>query len=330
MRAEYLYWSIIIFSVIILVLVTCMVTILLNKKSTLKKRAAIVQQLEEWIMDIILENSGEAGYLFSIPSHIRPLLENKLARKVLVRELTKAKKSLSGSSGENLEKIYNQLNLHEISMRRLDNKHWHIKAKGIQELAIMNQHAYIEKILAHTNHADPMVRMEAQTAMVRLKGYDGLQFFDSLSYPLSEWHQVNLLSLLANQPIIANEGIYHWLNSSNDSVVQFSLKLISEQHASEFHDDVIKSLNHTNQSVRREAILCLGQMPSGNAAAELTTRFATEPDKNIRICIINEFRNTGSDIDLPFLENLRHQCDLDIKLAANKTVLYLEKNFNSL
>ncbi|MEP7109077.1 MAG: HEAT repeat domain-containing protein [Ferruginibacter sp.] len=304
-----------------------MLLILLGKKRILIKTGLIASQLEEWLMDVILENNSEINHVFLIPREIKLLLQSKFARSILLGELITLKKSLSGNSGDNLEKIYNQLNLKEISLKRLTSKLWHVKAKGIQELAIMNQHSNNAIILELTNHQDHMVRMEAQTALVRLRGYKGLQFFDNLTYPLSEWHQLNLLSLLAHQPITGENGIFNWLHSSNVSVLQFSLKLIGEQHAMEFHEEVVKCLSHPNEIVRREAILCLAQMPSNAAAEELNRQFTVEPEKNLRVCIINEFRRTGSDLDLPFLQTLQHDEDVDIKLAANKTVLYLQKVF---
>ncbi|MBC7887002.1 MAG: HEAT repeat domain-containing protein [Ferruginibacter sp.] len=325
MRVEYLYWAMIFFSLVSLVLIVSMAVIVLSKKNIIKKRSIITGQLEDWVMDVALENNSGANHVFLVPMNTELLLKGRLAGKVLLRLLIKLKKSLSGKSGENLGTIYNQLNLEQISLKRLQGKLWHVKAKGIQELAIMNQHAYHEQIFELAQHKDPMVRMEAQTAMVRLQGYKGLQFFDQLTYPISEWHQVNLLHLLANQPITGDSGIFNWLNSPNATLVQFSLKLIGEQHAAEFQDEVIKCLVHPNAIVRMQAILCLGQIASDSAAPELRKHYIAEPDKNLQLCIINEFMKMGSQHDLPFLQNLQHAADADIKLAADKTVLYLQK-----
>ncbi len=329
MKAEYLYLFIILFAFITLLLVVSMLMIVLRKKAYKRLTNVIARQLEGWIMDVILENNVGPNYTFAVPGKIQLLLQTGLAKKVLLREMMKVKKSLSGTSGINLEKVYIQLGLQEISLNRINNKHWHVKAKGIQELAIMNQHQYQQIISQLTNNHDHMVRMEAQIAMVRLDGYKGLHFFDNLTYPLTDWLQVNLLQLLANQPITVEMGIINWLHSGNVSVIQFSLKLIAEQHAIEFQDEVISCLNHESKLVRQEAVLCLGQMPSAEVAEELKARFIIERDINIRLCIINEFIKTGSGDDLPFLKKLFADEDVDIKLAANKTVLYLQKTFNT-
>lgn len=325
-RPGYLYLAIALFVFITLVLVVCMIVVMLKKKTAAAIRSTIAGQLENWIMDIILENAP-AEKDFEIPATIRILLHAKIAKKVLLDELVSVKKSLSGVSGLNVERVYHQLDLCSLSLNKLASHHWHIKAKGIQELAIMNENRFIENIFSLTNNKDLMVRMEAQTAMVRMEGYKGLAFFESLTYPLSEWHQLNLLYLLANHPVTESEDVKNWLHSSNPSVVQFGLKLIAEQHASQFHQDVVTCLTHPGETVRKEAILCLGQLPSLEAAEELNQHYNSETDKNLRICIINEFQKTGSDIDLPFLESLQFTDDADINLAANKSVLYLKNAF---
>ena len=325
MRAEYLYLSIILFAFIALILVVSMLLIILHIKARLKIRSWISGQLEPWIMDIILESNADEGHVFEVPATLKNLLQGDAARRILSRELVNIKKSLSGLSGRNLEKVYSQLNLQQISLKRIANKHWHIKVKGIQDLAIMAQQGNSNMLFELTNDKDPMVRMEAQTAMVRLQGYKGLQFFDNLIFPLSEWHQLNLLYLLGSQPITAENGIFNWLHADNPTVVQFSLKLIAEQHAIEFHEDVVKCLNHESDVVRKAAVICLGQMPSNEAATEMHKLYAREKDKNVKLCIIKELMRTGSDQDFPFLQILQHDGDVDIKLAANKTVLYLKK-----
>ncbi|MEO6547073.1 MAG: HEAT repeat domain-containing protein [Ferruginibacter sp.] len=313
------------FAILIVVLVAGILLTMFRKKIISEKRSTIVGQLEDWIMEVVLDDV-EVGKTFEIPAMIGKILKIQLAKRVLLRKLMELKKSLSGVSGENIQRVYQQLNLQEISLKRLNSRYWHIKARGLQELAVMHQDAFHEKVFKFTNDEVNMVRMEAQISMVRLQGYKGLQFFDILSYPLSEWHQLNLLSLLGHLPLSNEAGILNWLQSSNISVIQFSLKLIGEQHAVEFHDEVIKCLSHPHVIVRREAILCLGQMPSNEAAIALKAHFENEPDRNLRMILIQILTKTGSHLDLPFLQPLQNADDEDIKLVANRSVLYLQKN----
>ncbi|MCW3090953.1 MAG: hypothetical protein JWP81_2022 [Ferruginibacter sp.] len=321
---RFLYGAIVFFSFLTVILVSGILITVLRKKIMFDKRSMIVRQLEDWIMEVVLENASD-NQSFFLPAAVSLVLKSQLAKRVLLRKLMELKKSLSGVSGDNIQKVYSQLNLQEISLKRLESKYWHVKARGLQELAVMHQDAYHEKVFELTNNKDTMVRMEAQISIVRLKGYSGLQFFDTLSYPLSEWHQLNLLSLLGHLPLSNEDGILSWLKSFNLSVVQFSLKLIGEQHAVEFHDEVINCLGHPEIIVRREAILCLGQMPSQEAATALKAHYLVEPDKNLQMIVIQILRKTGSHLDLPFLHILQNGEDLDIKLVADRSVLYLQK-----
>ena len=324
MRAEYLHLAIILFSFIALLLVVWMLIIMLKKRSTTRKRKLIASQLESWIMDIILEDAPPKGAGFPVPADVSLLLKRKLARKVLVRELVKIKKSLSGVSGDNLQQVFRQLNLDQISLQRTTSKMWHVKAKGIQELGIMNHQPSYKKILQLTNDADLMVRMEAQTALVRLRGYKGLEFFNTLTYPLSDWHQVNILHLLSHQPISEHVDIVAWLHSTNPSVVQFALKLISEQHAGEFYPEVLACLDSPYEIVRREAIFCLGQVPALSTPADLAAHFEKEDNKVLRLCIIKALASNGSEEDMPFFQRLEQSEDVDIKLASKKSLLQLQ------
>lgn len=218
-QLEHLYITIDFFSIIIFILIFFILFILIRKNRISNKQKAVRGILEEWIMKIVLEEPDNADHIFDIPDWIALLLKNKLAKNVLLQELIKLKKSLSGVSGNNVRKIYEQLRLDELSRQRMRSKKWHLKAQGIQELAIMNQHTDGSNILSLTNHKHPMVRMEAQTAMVRLKKYKGLNFFNTLSYPITEWQQVNLLQLLVNQPVAPVHAINNWLQSSNAPVL---------------------------------------------------------------------------------------------------------------
>lgn len=327
-KLKYLYITIDLFSLTLFILIFYILFILVRKNRILNKRRSINLILEEWITEIILEER-KVNQVFDVPEKIQQLLKQKLAKEVLLQELIKLKKSLSGVPGNNAQKLYEQLRLDQLSRQRLSSKRWHIKAQGIQELAIMNQHSNSSDILRLTNNKHPMLRMEAQTALVRLQKYKGLNFFNTLTYPLSEWHQVNLLQLLSNLPVTHVHGISDWLQSCISSVVQFALKLIGEQHAEEFCDEVIKCLGDFDIGVRRCAILCLGEILLGYAIEALKKHFPKEENKELQLCIISQLQKTGAQSEIKFLIDLQLIEDSDIKLASENTILYLLKNKKS-
>nr|WP_255481300.1 HEAT repeat domain-containing protein [Pontibacter sp. Tf4] len=167
--------------------------------------------------------------------------------------------------------------------------------------------------------------MEAQIALVYLQQYDGLSFFENLKYPLTEWHQIKLLQLLANHPIPSETIVTSWLNSTNPSVVQFTLKLIAEQHATQFQNEVIACLSHPDDAVRRQAIGCLGEIPSAPAANALRARYTNESSKVLQLTILSGLMKTGTAGELPFLQELQLAQDESVRLAALKTIQHLQQ-----
>ncbi|WP_157593018.1 HEAT repeat domain-containing protein [Rufibacter tibetensis] len=322
---KFFYIAIAFTTALILVLVMALLVMLLLKNEANLKHQQLQSQFKDWLVGIILEETDEHHQSFDVPENIRQLLKKRFAKRVLLQELKGLKYSLSGQPGQNLEKVYRQLDLQLLSSKNLRSKKWHLKARGIQEVAAMNHTELIEDITLLTNNKNPGIRMEAQIALVLLQQYKGLHFFENLVYPLTEWHQIKLLQLLANQPIPSEEVITKWLLSSNASVVQFTLKLIGEQHASHFQNEVISCLSHKSEIVRKQAIICLGEIPSAPAASALKFLYAHETDKELQMTILAELIKTGTATDVPFLLELQQTQDADIKLAIDKALSYLQE-----
>lgn len=330
LQLKYIYYAIEIFSLMVVVLVFFIFFILAYKNRVFNTRRKIKSILEEWLMEIILEENVDFNKPLNIPVNIKYLLRKKLAKKVLLHELVKLKKSLSGIPGDNVQKLYEQFHLDALSRQRIGSARWHFKVKGIQDMAIMNQHSESLAILNLTNFKHSIVRMEAQTALVRLQKYKGLNFLNNLTYPLTEWHQVNLLRLLSHQPIASVHGISIWLQSCNASVVQFTLKLIGEQHAEEFCEEVVNLLYDNNINVRRCAILCLGEILSDRAVEGLKKHFPKEKSKELKMCIISQLEKADAQSTFKFFIDMQLDKDADIKLVSHNIILNLIKDKRSI
>ncbi|NDK55387.1 HEAT repeat domain-containing protein [Pontibacter fetidus] len=322
---ELFYIAIAVFTSIILGLISAMVFIMLAKSKQASRQKHLQAQFKQWLVSIILHEPEDKKTDFEIPATIALLLQKRFARRALLSELIRLKDNLSGQSGDNIQQLFNQLHLGNLSAHDMRSSKWYLKAKGIQELAAMEQKAYLPEIYTLTQHRHPVVRMEAQTALVYLQGYAGLTFFRQLAYPLTEYHQAKLLQLLANQPIPSPEMVRSWLVSPNPTVVQFTLKLISEQHATQFQEDVITCLSHPSELVRSQAISCLGEIPSAPAALALRTHYTSENSKALQLNILSGLLKTGTTNDLPFLHQLRQTPDEGMRLAVEKAIRHLQQ-----
>ena len=306
---------------LLLVFFGIMLFILIRKNWITSRQQQLQRRFKGWLVDIILEESAEQAE-FWVPENIRALLRSRFARQQLLLELKQLKSSLSGKPAENLEKLYHQLGLAALSAQSLRSSKWYHKAQGIQELAVMNQPGFGPEIYPLTQHPHPVVRMEAQLALVSFRQEQGLQFFESLRYPLTGWHQVKLLQLMSSQPLPPQEMISRWLQSANVTVVQFTLRLLGQQRAGTHQQEVIACLRHPSEIIRRQAIACLEGFPPELAAKALRDLFKQEESKNLQIGPTH----AGAADDLPFLQELLAVPDTDIRLTVEKALLHLQSH----
>lgn len=205
-------------------------------------RAAIERRNAAWRghFGTLIQEAIDWGSEDGLPG-ISPLVMRSLrrrpARSLLTAELMSGKKALSGSAGENIARLYVVLGLDLDSLHKLGRRSWHHKAQGIQELALMEQRRHVTRIYRLTNDRNEIVRMEAQAAIVRLYGFEGLRFLDVIAWPMSEWQQIHLLRVLSRVPGSPSADVRRWLQSANPSVRDFARKLIAEHFLEDLLED---------------------------------------------------------------------------------------------
>jgi hypothetical protein len=274
----------------------------------------------EWISVVALDETEGSERRFELPAEIETLLKQRLARKVLLVELLKLKKDFSGSAADNLRILYEQLNLHSESLRKLNSKKWHRVTKGIQELAIMEQLNETESILKLTNHRNPHIRMEAQAAMVHMLGYKGLEFLSIIDYPVTEWNQLSLLHLLENKPLEECEQISSWLQSKNASVVKLTIRLIAQQSLLQFEEELLTKLHDQNESVQIAALSALQDIGVTIDKPVLLNLYNTGT-ASIKLHVIEHAETAGHEDLLSLLRQTESDLTQALKLGASKAAL---------
>ncbi|MCK9404653.1 MAG: HEAT repeat domain-containing protein [Chitinophagaceae bacterium] len=274
----------------------------------------IQKYLEPLISEILMEESGD---LPVIERRIFRILNNSVARQYAIDELIRCKKNFSGSVSASIVALYVQLGLKKQSLQKLANDKWYIKARGIQELYMMDQKDLLKTIYSNTNSKNAFVRMEAQTGVINLAGFAGLRFLDVISYPLTEWQQLKLLEQLKlyHEREGLSENIPKWLQSKNDTVVIFALKLADEYQQFGVRDYVVGCLDHTDHSVRRQAIKTLLRLEDEETPAILLAYFKEEPFVN-QAFILDALRTLATGKETDFLIDLLDHPNDTIKLKA--------------
>lgn len=315
MSPENLLTGVQIMGICILLIVILIYAQLLAKKRMYFYTERIRNNIEVWISHIILEESVEG---IEIPKKFYRLLDDPKARQVAIDELINCKKNFSGLVAENIVALYNQLGLREDSLEKMQNKRkWYLKARGIQELYLMDQKNLLTKIYRETNSKNEFVRSEAQIAIIYMTGFNGLRFLDVISYPLTLWQQIKLLEQLRlfGKKEDLSDRLPKWFQSKNDTVVVFALRLAAEYQQYAVKDAIMNCLVHPSDSVRTRAIKTLITLADEQTPFILTGYFSKENFDN-QVHILNSLASIATDEQTPFLERLLDAPDNIIKLKA--------------
>ena len=289
-----------------------------NRREKEKKRY-IVKTNALITRAIFFEDETDEVFSLKINRRITELLRKPRFRQTLITELVTSSNDLAGVAAENLSKLYKQLKLHEDSEKNLRNSRWHEKARAIRQLAIMRVDELAPTLYNLTNHKNEHIRMEAQTSIVKFRGFEGLTFLNSIKYPITEWHQLNLLKELSNLPAEDFKGIENWLKSSNDTVIIFALKLCASYHQFNQYDRIVECLKHVNPKVRLQAINCLKEIYEDTTSLQLINIYAWEP-KTHQLAILKALKEIAAPDSISFLEKQLTSEDNQIVIAATRAI----------
>jgi HEAT repeat protein len=221
---------------------------------------------------------------------------------------------------ENILWLFERLDLKIQLLKNLENKKWHKKAKAVQQLAHLQQKNCVDIILPFTNHQNDLLRMEAQIALVKMTGFEGLEFLNQVTYPVSEWQQLRLIEELSSNTITSLGSVHKWLKSENVSVVNFALRLIEIYQQFDFYDEVKTCLSHASSTVCKNAVLTISNI-SNETTADLLVEHFGNYDALIQIKILKILQSQGTENQLPFLFSILKHPDDSYKLEAAKAIL---------
>jgi hypothetical protein len=292
-----------------------------------KKRERLRTYFGNIISEIaVCESISELqSFLQQTRRELLKLLQSSFFKKNFILELVKASGNMTGTSKENLKWLYEQLLLEKDSETRMQKNKWHIKAKAIQELAQMQQKKYIKSLYKLSDHPNAFVRMEAQTAVVKMFGFSGLRFLNVIRHTITDWQQFCLLRELTFTQISSFAGLEKWICSSNDSVVIFALRLVETYHCYELHDKVAEQLNHPAEAVQQRAIQTLGEIYQADTGALLIAAY-NNAGKQLQFTVLRVLQKAATETDIPFLlQQLKHP-DNQFKLMAARAIHHCSNN----
>ncbi|KQT20982.1 hypothetical protein ASG22_16330 [Chryseobacterium sp. Leaf405] len=220
-----------------------------------------------------------------VDSQFNILVTIKSFRTLFLQRLVDSEKKFSGAAKNKIRNLFKEYNLSDVAIRKLNQKKINLIAQGIRELAVMDQEEAVPMISLFLSHPSHQVYQEAQYAMVRLKGFDGLHFLDTFSSKISEWQQLQLLLSISSLPVDSDITIERWMGSANDSVVIFTLKLIKKFQLLSFYSKITELFNTSSDEIKVKGIQTLMSLDNPETVAYLSTIYKDQPEE-VRIEIL--------------------------------------------
>ncbi|WP_343687359.1 HEAT repeat domain-containing protein [Chryseobacterium gleum] len=250
---------------------------------------------------------------------------SSLFRNLFLQKLAESEKKFSGAAQNKLKDLFREYGLQEEAFKKLTQKKVHLIAGGIQELTSMNVEEALPKISTFLSHPSAQVYQEAQYAMVHFKGFEGLHFLSSITSTISEWQQLRLLLSINQIPDNSGDHIKSWMESSNDSVVIFTLKLLRKFQILSLYSSVINLLNHSSPEVRIQAVQTLLSLENSSTITHLMEVYPHQPVE-VQKEILKVMKKSKDQRSTDFLKDqLLNGTDSGVKVYAAEALCALEK-----
>ena len=256
-------------------------------------------------------------------------LAKSFGRRVLIGELMNIHRNMSGQAAENIIWLYRYFNLSQDTLKNFQSGAWYKKTQAIQEFAEMKQTQYLDEIYRETTNPNSFIRTEAQIALVKITGFEGLKFLHVVRHSLTQWQQLCLIQQLSVEGQFHWSHLPAWLQSENESVVEFALRLAENYKCYEVHNHVALCLQHSSMAIRRQALRTLKEICLESTAKIVEEHFSIA-EKEEQLCVLEVLRHIGGAEQLPFLVSLLRQDNDSVKYAAIKLIQQWSRNWYEL
>nr|WP_152605982.1 HEAT repeat domain-containing protein [Pedobacter glucosidilyticus] len=282
------------------------------------------QKVSNMLSNIIIYGDEDDG-LEKVVDHFLPRfkklpLNNHRVREILIDEIRVYHANFTGFTADVLKELFVRLKLYKYTLKKLKSRLWEVQIEGIREVAQFWLYDYDSLVFALTDHEHEIVRMEAQTAYVRLNKEHPFKFLDHMRGRILPWHQLILFEIITKAQQVKIPSFSKWLNSSNDSIIIFCLKLISHYQQLDAIGELIRLLKHPSEEIRKMSVMVLGKLEAEFVEEELLHIYHQETLK-VKVEILTSIGRISSGNYLDFLKDCLDADFFEIRMTAMKAIL---------
>lgn len=295
-RIPFLLYGIITFIVIMIIVLVVIIVLRTRREKQDSKKDELRTEYQDTITEYLFdeEKSGDISKLKGA--------DTKQKKQILIDEIMQLYSNLSGEISNKLRELYFDMELDNESVKKIHSDQWHVQAKGFRELAQMNINVVNEEIENCLNSSNNVLRMEAQLAMIRLNYDNPFGFLDKLQKPFTAWEQLHVYEM-AKRHQINIPAFSKWLNSSNETIINFCVKMIRAFKQDDAYEQVTPLIKHANKEIRKESIITLGELRNDQILPLLKEMYNLE-DLETQMVILGAMGNMPRESNIEFLRTI--------------------------
>lgn len=242
-------------------------------------------------------------------------LVNEFNNEVFLQELLNLHKNFSGDICDHIRSLYMEFGLVKYSMRKLKAFPWDVKIKGIRELTQMDIKDAYDEIFKYVDSKNAILRLETLLSLIQLSESDPLKFLSNTKSNMTGWQQVNILAILSVLNTDDLPDFKRWLNSPNNSVSLFTIRMINHFKQIGSINSIIPMLDDPREAVREEVVNTIGNLELYGFADELIKVYYREHDR-LKIKILQVMVKVSDDDQIPFFKQEMFNPNFAIALNA--------------
>jgi len=251
--AAWLVLLMVIFTVGLLLMLT--VKRMLNNREE-RRAENLIDKYETIMTNILFEEAyglGTKGYI-AVARSVKKQNLDIVHHGVLSNLFFQYSSNFQGDSLKTLKQFYEDCGQKKFALRVLKFGEWHEKASVLRELGMMGVSEALGFIKRQVESKNDIIRMQAQFALIYLEGAKGIEFLRTTKRPLSDWQQLRLIEEIESLNFAQIPNFYKLLESQNQTVVVFGLKLIRYFDQIENQNQLLKLVEYSGIKVQTELI----------------------------------------------------------------------------
>lgn len=282
-----------------------------RKKSYYKyKRKEIIEIVSPYFYDD-LDDHEETAIVERLSQY-----RSSKDKQIIIDVLIEGKRNFTGEGSIRIKALYQVLQLHNESLRKIKYGNWYRRSVGLRELAFLGRRAFKTEIEKYINDNHQYVRTEAILSYMLLDDKNPFGFLMELKYSFVRWDSLSIYYTMyfngIEPPPMAN-----MLQHSDLQVRLFLLRMISIYNQLDAVREVAKCLLDENPEIRQEAIVSLRSLEYYRVKVLMKNRYIEECHP-VRLEILRSMKHFIEDDDISFVEERVRKGSFDEVFEAVK------------